>query len=75
MSNTAELQDELSQATCNLIDAVAFAAEWQEHATKLQKKIERALQVLKSIPSGGEWVLLQAEELDKLRRILEGKEE
>lgn len=34
-----------------------------------------ALQVLKSIPSGGEWVLLEAEELDKLRKILEGKKE
>jgi hypothetical protein len=43
-----QLQNELSQATCDLINAVAFASEWQGQAVQLRDRIERALQVLRN---------------------------
>jgi ElaB/YqjD/DUF883 family membrane-anchored ribosome-binding protein len=47
MSQIEQLQNELSQATCDLINAVAFASEWQGQAMQLRDRIERALQVLR----------------------------
>jgi hypothetical protein len=47
MNQNEQLQNELSQATCDLINAVAFASEWQGQAVQLRDRIERALQVLR----------------------------
>lgn len=47
MSQNEQLQNELSQATCDLINAVAFASEWQAQAVQLRDRIERALERLR----------------------------
>jgi muramoyltetrapeptide carboxypeptidase LdcA involved in peptidoglycan recycling len=83
-----QLQNELSQATCDLINAVAFASEWQGQAVQLRDRIERALQVLRNAQTydcqsgdvlGGMKACrhnagdwVEAEVLSEVRKILEG---
>jgi hypothetical protein len=68
MSQIEQLQNELSQATCDLINAVAFASEWQGQAMQLRDRIERALQVLRDAQAY-DWV--EADVLSEVRKILE----
>jgi hypothetical protein len=48
MIENTQLQNELSQATCDLINTVVFASKWQGQAVQLRDRIERALHVLRN---------------------------